>query len=168
MHTERGQQRRKKKEEHLARFLDATGFRYERQQVIKFCGEGNKTCARLDFVVYREWGVCIIELDEDQHKHYPIECETARMMDFFREQVKAGRLDKIKLVRFNPDQYMENGQRKRTTLKQRYDVLREVIMQQPAKHFSIKYLFYDSSSPYPEVCLDPAYPRELRELVEMG
>jgi hypothetical protein len=41
-------------------------------------------------------------------------------------------------------------------------------MQEPSKHFSIKYLYYDSSSPLPEVCLDPAYPRELRELVEMG
>jgi hypothetical protein len=89
VHTERGQQRRKRKEEHLARFLDATGFRYDRELVIKFCGEGNRNFARLDFVVYREWGVCIVELDEDQHKAYPVECETARMMDIFAEQVKA-------------------------------------------------------------------------------
>ena len=90
------------------------------------------------------------------------------MMDIFGEMVKAGRLDKIKIVRLNPDSHTENGQRKRTTLKQRYEALREVIMQEPANHFSIKYMYYDQSSPYPEVCLDPAYPRELRELVEMG
>ena len=166
VHSERGQQRRKKKEEHLARFLDTTGFRYKREQVIRFCGEGNQKFARLDFIIYREYGVCIVELDENQHKHYPIECEAARMMDIFAEQVKVGRLDKIKLIRMNPDAYAENGRAAKTPLKQRYEALREAILQEPAAHFSIKYLFYDQSSPYPEVCLDPAYPRELRELVE--
>ena len=90
------------------------------------------------------------------------------MMDIFAEQVKVGRLDKIKFIRLNPDSCTENGQPAKTPLKQRYNVLRETILQEPAKHFSIKYLYYDQSSPYPEVCLDPAYPRELRDLVETG
>ena len=50
----------------------------------------------------------------------------------------------------------------------RYEVLCETIVQESKKDFSIKYLYYDQSSPYPEVCLDPAYPRELRDLVETG
>ena len=50
----------------------------------------------------------------------------------------------------------------------RYNTLREAIMQEPEKHFSIKYLYYDQSSPYPEVCLDPTYPRELRDSGETG
>jgi hypothetical protein len=166
MHTERGQQRQKRKEERLACFLDTTGFRYEREQVIRFCGEGNRRFARLDFVIYREWGVCVVELDEDQHKHYPLGCETARMTDLFAEHVKAGRVDKLRLIRLNPDAYTEAGRRACTPLKERYDALREVIMREPAQRFSIRYLYYDQSSPYPEVCLDPAYPRELRDLVE--
>jgi hypothetical protein len=127
---------------------------------------GNQNFARLDFVIYREWGVCILELDEDQHRHYPVECETARMMDIFAQQVKAGRLDKIRIIRLNPDGYAENGKAKKTPLKERYDTLRETILQEPEKPFSIKYLFYDQSSPFPEVCLDKAYPKELRDLVE--
>ena len=89
-------------------------------------------------------------------------------MDIFAEQVKAGRLDKVRLIRFNPDQYSESGSKKRTPLKDRYSALRGEIMKEPSTHFAIKYMYYDQSSPYPEVCLDPAYPRELRDIVEMG
>jgi hypothetical protein len=45
--------------------------------------------------------------------------------------------------------------------------LRKTILEEPQTHFAVKYLFYDRSSPYPDVCLDPAYPRELRDLVEI-
>ena len=151
----------------MARFLESTGFRYEREVAISFCGDGNGKRARVDFVVYREWGVCILEVDEQQHKHYPVECETARMTDILGEQVKAGRMDKICIVRFNPDGFNENGKPAKVPLKARYDSLRGSIFREPAKQFTIRYLFYDQSSPYPEVCLDPAYPRELRELVEV-
>ena len=88
------------------------------------------------------------------------------MTDLFAEHVKAGRVDKLRLIRLNPDAYTEAGRRACTSLKKRYDALREVIMQEPAQRFSIRYLYYDQSSPYPEVCLDPAYPRELRDPVE--
>ena len=149
----------------MAHFLESAGFRYEREVTISFCGEGNGKRARLDFVLYREWGVCVLEVDEEQHKHYPIECETARMTDIFGEHVKAGRFDKICIIRFNPDAFKASGKPAKVPLKARYDSLREAIMKEPAKQFSIQYLFYDQSSPYPEVCLDPAYPRELRALV---
>ena len=87
------------------------------------------------------------------------------MSDIFGEHVKAGRFDKIRIIRFNPDAFKENGKPAKVTPKARYDSLREAIMKEPAKQFSIHYLFYDQSSPYPEVCLDPAYQRELRALV---
>ena len=51
-------------------------------------------------------------------------------------------------------------------MKERHNALGETIMEEPKKHFFIRYLNYDQSSPYPEVCLDPAYPRQLQELVE--
>jgi hypothetical protein len=151
----------------VARFLDTTGFRYDRELTMSFCGEGNKKSARLDFVIYREYGVCILEVDEDQHRHYPIECEVARMTDIFAEQVKAGRLDNVKVVRFNPDAFRESGKLTRVPMKERHERLLQAIMTPPANHFSITYLYYDQSSPYPDVCLDPAYPRELRGIVEV-
>ena len=80
--------------------------------------------------------------------------------------MKVGRLDKIKMIRMNPDAYAENGRAAKTPLKQRYEALRESILQEPGAHFSIKYLYYDQSCPLPKVCLDKAYPKELRDLVD--
>ena len=52
-------------------------------------------------------------------------------------------------------------------LKRRYEALRQAILEEPESHSSIKYMFYDRSSPFPHVCLDSAYPRELRDLVDV-
>ena len=59
----------------------------------------------MDFVIYREFGTVIVEVDEFQHSHYPIHCESARMIDIFAEQLKQGRLGKVHIIRFNPDAY---------------------------------------------------------------
>ena len=163
-HTERGQQRQKKKEERVARFLVSVGVRFERETTIQFCSEGNKRFARVDFAIYNAWGVDILEIDEFQHDHYPVACETARMLDIFAEQVKAGRLDKIRFLRFNPDAFFENAQACRVAPKDRLEKLRQTLVTEPDTHFSIVYLFYNRSSPLTDVCLDPAYPRELREI----
>ena len=102
-------QRQKKKEEALARFLEDSGVKCEREVTINFCGEGNKRSARVDFVVYRDWGAVLLELDEDQHKHYSVRCDVSRMLDLLASHVKANRGDKLKLIRFNPDAFSING-----------------------------------------------------------
>ena len=79
--------------------------------------------------------------------------------------MRAGRSGKIKLIRLNPDACKENGKLVGVPMKDRHARLLEMILETPTKHFSITYLYYDQSSPYPDVCLDPAYPRELRDLV---
>jgi hypothetical protein len=164
MHTERGEQRQKKKEQRVARFLTSVGVRFEREVTVQFCNEGNKRFARVDFVVYQAWGVDILEVDENQHEHYAATCETARMLDIFAEQVKAGRLDKIRFLRYNPDAFFDNTQACRVAPKDRLERLRQTLATEPDKHFSVVYLFYNQNSPLPSVCFDPAYPRELREI----
>jgi hypothetical protein len=164
IHTERGQQRQKKKEERVAQFLTSIGVRFEREVTVQFCNEGNKRFARVDFTIYHAWGVDVLEVDEFQHNHYPVACETARMLDIYAEQVKAGRLDKIRFVRYNPDAFFENTQARRVAPKDRLERLRQTLATEPDKHFSIVYLFYNQDSPLPSVCFDPAYPRELREI----
>ncbi|CAE7938669.1 Znf787, partial [Symbiodinium sp. KB8] len=90
-HTERGQQRQKKREETVARFLTQSSYSFEREARVEFCSARDAPCpgesrsvntslARLDFVLYRPWGVCVIEVDESQHDHMPQACETARML----------------------------------------------------------------------------------------
>jgi hypothetical protein len=74
-HTFAGHQRQKKKEQALARFLEEAGIQFEREVTVQFCGEASKKLARVDFVCYQPYGVCVIELDEFQHEHYPVSCE---------------------------------------------------------------------------------------------
>jgi hypothetical protein len=164
MHTERGQQRQKRKEERVAQFLTSIGVRFDRETTIQFCGDGNKRCARVDFAIYHAWGVDVLEVDEFQHEHYPVACETARMLDIFAEHVKGGRLDKCRFIRYNPDMFFENTLPHKVAPKDRLERLRQTLATEPDKHFSIAYLFYNQSAPLPDVCFDPAYPRELREI----
>ena len=107
----------------------------------------------------------LLEVDEDQHSHYPVSCETARMMDIVAENTKAGRGDKLKIVQFNPDAFKLDFKPARVPPRDRHACLLEAIRDEPEQQFEIAYVFYDQSSPYPEVCLDPESPRELRNLV---
>ena len=168
IHTKEGHQRQKRKEERVARFLEAQGLRFDREATIHFCGDGNKSCARLDFVLYRDWGVAIVEVDEHQHVHYPVICETARMMDVLTEQVKVGRMDKTKFIRYNPDAFKYNFKPSRVQTTERHARLMKAIQEEPRHQFEICYMFYDQCSPLPEICLDPEYSRELRKLVTTG
>ena len=79
--------------------------------------------------------------------------------------MKTGREDKIKFVRYNPDAFTLDFKRAKVPLKDRFAQLLEAIRQEPGQQFEVKYLFYDQSSSFPEVCLGPDYPRELRDLV---
>ena len=92
----------------MAWFLTSVGVRFDREATIQFCGEGNQRRARVDFVIYHSWGADILEVDEFQHDHYPVACDTARMMDILAEHVKSGRLDKCRFIRYNPDAFFEN------------------------------------------------------------
>ena len=121
----------------------------------------------MDFVVYRPWGVVLLEVDEDQHKHYGVICDAARMMDLLAEQVKAGRQDKFKLIRFNPDGYTLGGKAQKTPQKERRATLLQELAREPASQFEIRYLYYDQATQLPDVCSDSDYPAELRELVVM-
>ncbi len=104
IHTARGQQRQKKNEERVTRFLTESGITFEREVVVNFCGEAERRHARVDFTIYREWGTDIVECDEDQHGHYTIGCDAGRMLNVFAEILKRGdRAGKLRFIRFNPD-----------------------------------------------------------------
>ena len=166
IHTERGRQRQKKREEQVARFLQDNGIHFDREVTVQFCGEANKTLARVDFAIYRDFGTVIVEVDEFQHSHYPIPCESARMIDIFAEQLKQGRPGKVHIIRFNPDAYTEGGHNAITLLKHRLARLLQTIELAPTQQYSVTYLYYNKAdSPIPDVCFDREYPSSLRELV---
>jgi len=166
LHTARGQLRQRKREEQVARALVKAGLTFDREVSVQFCGQANKASARVDFVIYRSWGTVLLEVDESQHAHYGVSCEAARMLNVFAEQMKQGRAGKFHFVRFNPDAYAEGGAPQKTLLKDRLAALLRTLEQEPAKQYSVTYLYYTrSDSPLPDACLDPEYPGSLRAIV---
>jgi len=164
-HTDEGQQRQKRKEEALARFLRAAGATFEREPRIGFCCEGNKKFARPDFVLYTTYGTVIIELDEFQHEHYPVECEAARMLDLISQHAKNG-LDggKLHIIRFNPDPFTLGSRKQKVPIAERHARLLWAVAQAPEGDFGITYLFYDAERPcaLPPCC--SAFPDDLRSI----
>jgi hypothetical protein len=165
IHTTRGQQRQKKKEERVARFLTDSGVIFDREVVVNFCGEAERRLARVDFTIYREWGTDIVECDEEQHSHYPTGCDAARMLNVFAEIMKRGdRAGKVRFIRFNPDAYNLDGEKQKTTQHDRHAALLRVLKTPPEQQFSVTYLCYDRTGPLPDVCLDPEYPATMRAI----
>ena len=169
IHTARGQQRQKKKEERVARFLTESGVTFEREVVVNFCGEAERRHARVDFTVYREWGTDVVECDEEQHSHYTIGCDAGRMLNVFAEILKRGdRAGKLRFIRFNPDAYKVSGVKQKTLQRDRQAALLKVLNSPPEQQFSVTYLFYDRTGPLPDVCLDAEYPSTLRAIASAG
>jgi len=169
IHTARGQQRQKKKEERVARFLTESGVTFEREVVVNFCGEAARRHARVDFTIYREWGTDIVECDEEQHGHYTIGCDAGRMLNVFTEILKRGdRAGKLRFIRYNPDAYRVDGVRQKTPQRDRQAALLKVLNSPPEQQFSVTYLFYDRAGPLPDVCLDAEFPSTLRAIASAG
>ncbi len=72
--------------------------------------------------------ICVlgIEVDENQHKYYDMDDEKTRIMQIYQDAQK-----NLVIIRFNPDEYIENGKIKNPKMSTRYKVLidkiREVI-----------------------------------------
>ncbi len=165
IHTARGTQRQKKKEERVGRFLTDAGITFEREVVVNFCGEAERRHARVDFTIYRDWGTDVVECDEEQHQHYPIGCDAGRMLNVFAEILKRGdRAGKLRFTRYNPDSYKVDGVKQKTLLRDRHAALLNVLNTPPDQQFSVSYLFYDRTGPLPDICMDAEYPSTLRAI----
>jgi hypothetical protein len=153
----------------VAKALIKAGVTFDREVIVQFCGQANKTYARVDFVIYRAWGTVLLEVDEHQHSHYAVTCEAARMLDIFGEQMKQGRAGKFHIIRLNPDAYSEAGVTQKTLLKDRLGTLLQTLDYEPVHQYSVTYLYYTrTDSPLPDVCLDPEFPGSLWAIVNCG
>ena len=167
MHTKAGQQRQHRREERIAKAFNEQGISFDREFTVQFCGEANQKCARVDFVLYRQFGTILLEVDEFEHAHYGVTCETARMLDILGEQIKQqNRSGKIHIIRLNIDSYSEQGVEQHTSIKDRIVTLLQTIEKEPVLQYSVTYLYYSrTDSPLPDTCLDPEYPGTLRAIV---
>ena len=74
---------------------------------------------RPDFIYYRDKHVVIVEVDENQHRGYAIECETIRMINIFYSFAGL----KTIFIRYNPDSFKLEGKKQEIGDARRHDVL---------------------------------------------
>ena len=130
------------------------------------CGLGSETSrAYLDFLLPKPWGKVILEVDEQQHAHYPPGCDVRRDFDILAS-VALGSADKLCIIRYNPDAQQIGGVAKPLNKAQREAKLLQVIQEletEPELPFSRLYLYYNRAahdSPLPLVA--DSWPEEVK------
>jgi hypothetical protein len=178
MHTAQGQQRQKKKEEKLAKFLQEKGFQYQREYKIDFtCFQG--TYARVDFILqlqncFGEAFIVLLENDEEAHSSRPVSCEVKRMMDVVSSFTMDGNTLPILWVRFNCDTFRIDGTVQKKKQAERFEGLETFLHRLEEQHhpsFAIHYLFYDcltiDHQPQLELFSNEDYHEEIKQYVQV-
>lgn len=170
-HTERGQQRRKKKEEKTAKFLQEQNISFDREVHVDFkCALSNdrgQAFARIDFVVQRpeENTVFLIEVDEFAHsaEAYQLSCECRRMTDATTSLMMTQPLvEHWVWIRFNPDPFTIDNVKQKVKLQTRLQALSNFIHSyKPKLQMEIKYMYYSSVQGVPIVLTMPEFPPTL-------
>jgi hypothetical protein len=146
-HTPEYQQRKKKKEQAFADFLDANNITYQREVVVDYTCVTTAENKRhfVDFVVYFNNQVFFIEVDETQHSDKDQSCETSRMLRIVESLTIGGNTTNIIFIRFNPDTFKENGKTTRVPLKERHatilHLIQTIVTDRP---FSVIYKYYNT------------------------
>ena len=172
IHSEKGVQRRKKKESFVVAQLLSHGLsvQHDCEVLINLsCVTDLHRFVRLDAFVPRESHECIVEIDEDQHKTRMLSCENRRMNDATGAIRSQGNERPIVWVRYNPDAFRINGVLQKLPRKERIAILVNVIRSYvPSSDMEILYLFYDTSGEgIPLICVDPDYDHALKPCVRI-
>ena len=133
---------------------------------------GEKKFAYVDFVVTSPDGrVVFLEVDEEQHWSYPVQCETARMANVTASIALAGLDMNVFWLRFNPDSPF-NVARIKThpePMRRREEVVRflDGLKSSPSDPpFQVGYACYDcAANGYPDILYDPEYHDEIKSNV---
>jgi hypothetical protein len=161
-HSERGMQRRKKREEQLYKFLRSVGYAPDRETVVQFCGQGSKKLARLDFSIYKLDRVVVVECDEREHSSESVLCEVTRMLDVAAQHRLTSDLP-LHFIRFNPDGYVVDGRAQKPKMAERHKELTLAIEEPLAAPLVITYICYSSTAGVADVTKSDDFPPELRD-----
>ena len=132
------------------------------------CGRTQSLSARCDFVLYNEHAVVVVEVDEDQHKHYCRQREIARAQDIVVSLIQGGNPLPVTVIRFNPDAFKIDKKTRRIPSQIRHAKLVEVIrdgLKSNAPHhtWSLVYMYYDCDADG-LLCIMDDIPEEIREI----
>jgi hypothetical protein len=168
LHTEEGQQARKREEVKIERILPVGSFKREHHVDYK-CVDPGMNFSRLDFLLpYWKGGHVIIEVDEGQHSHISQLCETSRMNNVMTSWVIDGNSAPVVWIRYNPHAYRNNGILVKMSTQERHAQLLKLLDEisfdnSPAVR--IFYMFYDIEDGTPSVLSDPDYHPEVKSWV---
>jgi hypothetical protein len=160
--SERGQQRRKKREEQLFKFLTSAGYSPDRETVVPFCGQGSRKLARLDFAIYKLDRVVVVECDEREHDRESVLCEVTRMLDVAAQHRLTSDLP-LHFIRFNPDGYKVDGRAQKPRMAERHKELVLAIEEPLTAPLAISYICYSSTAGVANVTKSDEFPPDLRE-----
>jgi hypothetical protein len=161
-HSERGQQRRKKREEKLNKFLTSSGYAPDREPVVHFCNTATRKFARIDFALYKTDRVVLVECDEDEHKRESVLCEVTRMLDVAAQHAMKNGLP-LHFIRFNPDGYAVDGRRQKPKMAERHKELVLAIEEPVTAPLTITYICYSTTAGVADVTTSDEFPPDLRE-----
>jgi hypothetical protein len=123
----------------LYQALQQNGVQFEYQRYVAFAGCGlvsETKHAFLDFLIPQEWGYVVLECDEEAHRAYDASCDPRRDFDV-AAAVALGSAHKLRIIRYNPDDYKVDGvTRKVSTLRR----------PEPAGSLERLFLYYDECS----------------------
>lgn len=154
-HTEEGMRYMKKQEQRIADILNRASIAYSREYAISFsCINGMQRYARVDFLIVMHDVICLLEVDEGQHKEYALTCELNRMNQIHEMFTMNANTMPILFIRYNPHAYNVDGFNVRTPKKYREARLIEYLqfdLQKLAAKgnmppMSITYMFYDTDT----------------------
>jgi hypothetical protein len=167
-HVDRSEKWRKKNEERINHLLTESNIIYERESCIQIlpCFSKEKECinknyARLDFVIN---GCIILSVDEHQHKTYGDFAEIERMLNVYSALVLCN-ITKIKWIRYNPDSYSVNGQKRYKTTQERENILLQVLKENKKQTSNLEIIFMFYTTNNSKVWLEDSMPETLQACV---
>jgi len=98
---------------------------------------------RPDFLFFIKHYIIIIEVDEDQHRSRPCECEQTRMINIYNSLQMS-----TVFIRYNPDKFKINNQNKEVTKNCRLNELKTwldyYLTNSPEESLIVIHLFFDN------------------------
>ena len=145
----------KEKENRIAILLKENNYIVIRDSIIE---DGCGSLLRPDFRIKTIWGNLLIEIDEKQHRYNDPQCEIIRMKQLFQ----ALQMEKLYIIRYNPDNYMTLPNQKpvskserETTLLKYIKELTEADVTEIPLGMTVLYLYYNYFDPAQKFIIHP-------------
>ena len=124
-------------------------FAYQRRVPFPEDSQSGKPCATLDFLLERPWGYTVLEVDEWQHRSVSRDPRVDVRTDFdTARNLKLQPVEKLQIIRYNPNDFRVDGVDRRVSTKARLARLIAFLQEaaEPEKHFERFFFYYDSES----------------------